>query len=219
MGSRSRSASTRASERPIRKSFVHDAHRLFEFSNGFQSSSTMIRDRSVHSTSVKDDSIFIENSGPYGKVGITRSASSTVITDVIRTADVGKVPQGLKVLVVDDSAATRKIMERLLTNKGYEVQTAVDGVDCLRVVNEGIKNGEANFYLIVMDDNMPNMSGPATAKILRANSYTGIICGVTGNTTAADNLNFMNHGATLVLSKPLDLATLEKALSGRETKI
>lgn len=216
--SQSRSASTRVSERPTRKSFVHDAHRLFEFSNGFQSSSTIIRDRSVrdrsvHSTSIKDDSIFVENSGLYKKEGITRSASSTVITDAIKIVEDGIGRPALKVLVVDDSAATRKIMERLLTNKGYEVNTAVDGVDCLRIVNEGIKNDEANFNLIVMDDNMPNMSGPATSKILRANNYSGIICGVTGNTTSADISNFKNHGATLVLPKPLNLTILEAALS------
>lgn len=216
----SRSVSSRRSERPLRRSFVDDAHGLFEFTNRLQHqiSSAVMRDdmRSCKSMSFKQDSVINANL-EYQKEGIIRSASATVIihTPVIND-DIELPSRVIKVLVVDDSPATRKIMMRILINKGYVVHTAQDGIECLRIVNEGIKNGEADYSLIIMDDCMPNLSGPATAKLLRVNNYTGIICGVTGNTSIADISNFKNHGATLVLPKPLNIGLLDGIVKGHE---
>ena len=114
-------------------------------------------------------------------------------------------------LIVDDSAPNRKICARVLTRQGHTVAEAVDGDDCLRVVESAEAAGR-HFDIILMDDNMPNLSGPQTSKILRECGYTGMICGVTGNTLPQDVENFMRHGASVVLPKPLDLTELQRQI-------
>ena len=69
-----------------------------------------------------------------------------------------------------------------------------------------------NIDVILIDDNMPEMSGPITTKVLRHRGYDGIIIGVTGNTSLEDIANFVNHGASHVYSKPLNNETIDKIL-------
>jgi signal transduction histidine kinase/CheY-like chemotaxis protein len=126
-----------------------------------------------------------------------------------------KTPNGglptMNFLIVDDSAPNRKICARVLTRQGHTVTEAVDGDDCLRVVESAEAAGR-QFDIILMDDNMPNLSGPQTSKILRECGYAGMICGVTGNTLPQDVENFMRHGASVVLPKPLDLTELQRQI-------
>jgi len=58
-----------------------------------------------------------------------------------------------RILVVDDSITVREVECRLLQNMGYEVQTAVDGVDGWNAVRIG------QFDLVITDVDMPRMNG------------------------------------------------------------
>ncbi len=71
-----------------------------------------------------------------------------------------------KVLLVDDSAVMRKIIQRNLKETGMIVDEYVeagDGKQALDIVND---NG--NLDLILLDWNMPNMSGIEFVKALRS---------------------------------------------------
>ena len=68
----------------------------------------------------------------------------------------------VRVLVVDDSVTTRTLEESVLAAAGYDVVTAVDGADGLRVVRQG------GVDLVVSDIEMPNMDGLALCAALRA---------------------------------------------------
>jgi len=57
------------------------------------------------------------------------------------------------ILVVDDSASVRSVVGKALTDEGFTVIEACDGVDGLSKLN-GQK-----VHLIVSDVNMPNMNG------------------------------------------------------------
>jgi two-component system, chemotaxis family, sensor histidine kinase and response regulator WspE len=58
-----------------------------------------------------------------------------------------------RVLVVDDSLTVRELERKLLANRGYEVEVAVDGVDGWNAVRGG------QFNLVVTDVDMPRMDG------------------------------------------------------------
>jgi two-component system sensor histidine kinase and response regulator WspE len=58
-----------------------------------------------------------------------------------------------RVLVVDDSLTVRELERKLLGNRGYEVEIAVDGMDGWNAVRTG------HFNLIVTDIDMPRMDG------------------------------------------------------------
>jgi two-component system sensor histidine kinase and response regulator WspE len=58
-----------------------------------------------------------------------------------------------RVLVVDDSLTVRELERKLLVNRGYEVEVAVDGMDGWNAVRMG------SFNLVVTDIDMPRMDG------------------------------------------------------------
>jgi two-component system chemotaxis sensor kinase CheA len=57
------------------------------------------------------------------------------------------------VLVVEDSITARSLLKNILESAGYDVQTAVDGVDALTALKAG------EFGLVVSDVDMPRMNG------------------------------------------------------------
>jgi two-component system cell cycle sensor histidine kinase/response regulator CckA len=68
------------------------------------------------------------------------------------------------VLVADDEPFIRKILTSALTDKGYTVLQAYDGVDGLAVARG--HQGEP-IELLVTDIRMPHMDGPELAERLR----------------------------------------------------
>lgn len=64
------------------------------------------------------------------------------------------------VLVVEDSITSRMLLKNILEASGYQVQTAVDGVDALTALRTG------RFDIVVSDIDMPRMNGlDLTARI------------------------------------------------------
>lgn len=74
-----------------------------------------------------------------------------------------------KVLLVEDSKFLRMANERVLTNAGYEVSTAVDGEEALRIANEKMPD------IILLDMLLPKLSGPEVLRALKANAATAAI--------------------------------------------
>jgi two-component system sensor histidine kinase and response regulator WspE len=58
-----------------------------------------------------------------------------------------------RILVVEDSFTVREVERKLLQNRGYQVEVAVDGVDGWNAVRAG------GFDLVITDVDMPRMNG------------------------------------------------------------
>jgi two-component system chemotaxis sensor kinase CheA len=71
-------------------------------------------------------------------------------------------PREWHILVVDDSITTRTLEESVLSAAGYHVTTSVDGIDALRLVQEG------GIDLVVSDVEMPRLDGLGLTERLRA---------------------------------------------------
>ena len=113
------------------------------------------------------------------------------------------------VLLVDDSALNRKMMNRLMVSKGHTCTEAEDGIDAVKLMSTGV----VHFDLILMDNVMPNMSGPLATKAIRSLGFKGLIFGVTGNALPEDIAKFIAHGADAVLLKPLDVLKFDSVLA------
>jgi len=67
-----------------------------------------------------------------------------------------------QILVVDDSSTMRGIVATFLSNNGFEVVVAVDGVDGLLALRQ-----DPDIRLVLSDINMPNMDGLTMAEKIR----------------------------------------------------
>jgi two-component system, chemotaxis family, sensor kinase CheA len=77
----------------------------------------------------------------------------------VAAAEPARAPAG-KVLVAEDSITSRMLLKGILESAGYEVQTAVDGIDAFTALRAG------QFDVLVSDVEMPRLSGfDLTARI------------------------------------------------------
>ena len=75
-----------------------------------------------------------------------------------------------RILVADDDECVRGVMRAILAASGYSIVEARDGEDALR------QSLAAHFDLLLMDHNMPNMSGwEACAEIRRRKPGTKVL--------------------------------------------
>jgi len=73
--------------------------------------------------------------------------------------------KGLRVLVVDDNATNRDVLEQMLAPWGIVVVTASGGREALRLLRDAAGRLE-RFDLVVLDLNMPEMDGVAVARAI-----------------------------------------------------
>ncbi len=73
---------------------------------------------------------------------------------------------GARVLVVDDNKVNRSILEEQLSSWSFEPHSCANGWDALSAATQAAAEGR-RFDLIILDHQMPNMSGEDVLKILR----------------------------------------------------
>lgn len=85
---------------------------------------------------------------------LIRSARTSSIPELQLNRNGDNEPQATShILVVDDSITTRTLEKNILEAAGYQVTTAIDGVEALKRLNEQV------IDLVVTDVQMPNMDG------------------------------------------------------------
>lgn len=118
-----------------------------------------------------------------------------------------------KILIVDDSSFSRKIINNICTKHGYQTEQAVDGLDAL----DKIPNYQPDC--ILLDLLMPNMDGFAVIKHLRQqkNEVPIIVLSADIQTSTYDEC--MQQGATEFINKPPQeakiISTLERILANK----
>ena len=116
------------------------------------------------------------------------------------------------ILIVDDSASMRQMVEFTLKEAGHQVMVAEDGVMALNLAKG------ATSDLVITDVNMPNMDGITLIRELRAlpaYKFTPILTLTTESTTDKKREG-KDAGATGWIVKPFNpeklLATVNKVL-------
>jgi two-component system, sensor histidine kinase and response regulator len=166
---------------------------------------------------------------------LTKPVRQSILLDAILgvlrgsdTADDHKVPltrdivreahRSLRVLLAEDNAVNRQLVNALLGKRGHSVVTVGNGRDAIAAVADGA------IDLVLMDVQMPEMDGlEATAVIRTLEKVTGAhvpIIALTAHAMKGDREACLAAGADGYLSKPLnakDLFALIEALTGTKT--
>jgi adenylate cyclase len=109
-----------------------------------------------------------------------------------------------RILVVDDTAENRDILQMRLESQGYEVLTAVDGEDGLAKLRESLPD------LVLLDVMMPKLDGFEVCRRAKADAslpFTPIIL-VTAKADSKDVVAGLEAGGDDYLTKPIDHAAL-----------
>ncbi len=126
---------------------------------------------------------------------------------------------GKRLLLVEDNELNRMIAETILTEAGFVIEEAEDGIYAIDMV----KNAPSDDYydVVLMDIQMPIMNGYEAAKAIREldgeRSKVKIIA-VTANAFESDVKEAINAGMNSHISKPIDVDELYKVLL-KEMKI
>jgi signal transduction histidine kinase/FixJ family two-component response regulator/predicted negative regulator of RcsB-dependent stress response len=110
----------------------------------------------------------------------------------------------VRVLIVDDEPAVRDVLQEALESEGYEVLTADDGEQALKVFDE--KKGCLD--IIFTDIGMPGMNGWDLARAIRKRSPTIPLAIVSGWAEAISCESRQEIKAEWVVPKPFDIARI-----------
>jgi CheY-like chemotaxis protein len=115
---------------------------------------------------------------------------------------------GELILVVDDEASVRGVIQRTLEKHGYRVLTAAEGADAMGLFAQH----RAEIRAVLTDMMMPDMDGPALVRTLRHMEPQLPILGMTGVGKKADIKGLENLDLLMLLTKPFNIAGLLNVL-------
>lgn len=121
---------------------------------------------------------------------------------------------GKRALLVEDIEINRDIATMILTQAGFEIETAEDG----QIAVDMVASSNPGYYdIILMDIQMPVMNGYEATKAIRALDNKVLadipIVAVTANAFKEDKEKAANVGMQAHIAKPLDIEEMLKTLS------
>lgn len=112
-----------------------------------------------------------------------------------------------RILVVDDNVMNLKVAQKLLSATKVQVDVANSGAACLEMTNKKF------YHVILLDANMPDMSGSETLAALRKQENglcrESAVIAFTGNTTSSARMLYQEQGFDGFLDKPINGRLLE----------
>jgi len=143
---------------------------------------------------------------PSTETALLHSESATIT--LARQAQADVLQRGTHILVVEDHKVNQLVAKGMLAKLGYRVTLAEDGFQALDKVRTQA------FDLILMDIQMPGMSGVETTRHIRAEfpNNTIPIIALTANAMKGDELEYLQAGMNACLTKPIQLDVLANTL-------
>jgi len=107
-------------------------------------------------------------------------------------------PRGAaSILVVEDDEDNRLLISKILTNQGYDVSVAGDGIDALMML------AQKRFDLILSDINMPNLDGFKFLELINQKGIKAPLMFLTARSEEEDEVKGLELGALDYLKKPI----------------
>ena len=101
----------------------------------------------------------------------------------------------MKILIVEDEKAIAEVEKAYMLREGYEADIASDGIEALRMFNEGA------YDLVILDLMLPGMRGESVCREIRRSSAVPIIM-VTAKSGEDDVIAGLDAGADDYIIKP-----------------
>jgi CheY-like chemotaxis protein len=119
------------------------------------------------------------------------------------------MPEGARVLVVEDDSGNQVVMRRILEKLGCECQIAGNGLEAI----DALENGR--FDIAFMDCEMPVLDGIQAVKTIRASAkqYARMpIVAVTARAIEGDQKLCLSAGMDAYIAKPVGMAEVQQAI-------
>ena len=114
----------------------------------------------------------------------------------------------IQVLLADDEDPLRMTVAAWLSDEGFEVEEAVDGVDAIKKVQA------RDFDIALLDIKMPGANGLEVLRYIKKNSSQTEAVMMTGMSDVSMAVEAMKLGAKEYLTKPIDMDQLVPQLKG-----
>jgi signal transduction histidine kinase/sensor domain CHASE-containing protein/CheY-like chemotaxis protein len=162
--------------------------------------------------------IWANSSGKNGSVFTVRltlpiAESQVQIPEVVHNMEISITPRDLgwrtmRVLLAEDNATNRMVIQAMLQDSGYHIDIAHNGLEAIQIATE------LAFDLILMDIQMPEMDGLTATKALRSNQkFSDIpIIGLSANAMSGSKEEMLSAGMTTYLTKPVEKQRLLKTM-------
>ena len=113
------------------------------------------------------------------------------------------------ILIVDDNPQNLKLAKVILAAEGYEVKTAIDAEDALRILESFTPR------LILMDLQLPRMDGLELTRRLKADPARReiIVIALTAYAMKGDDEKAFAAGCDGYISKPIDIDGLPRVVA------
>jgi CheY-like chemotaxis protein len=113
------------------------------------------------------------------------------------------------ILVVDDEAPMRLLLEKTLAGAGYRVTAVSDGMAALQAARADVPD------LVVLDLSMPGIDGYSVCGMLkRGRSFKAPVVILSARSRERDQQQAFDTGADAYLTKPVDRELLLSTVAG-----
>jgi signal transduction histidine kinase/ActR/RegA family two-component response regulator len=120
-----------------------------------------------------------------------------------------RAARSLRILVAEDNGVNQILIKAILDQMGHYSDIVADGIEAVRQVQQ------AQYDLVLMDIQMPEMDGQAATQAIRAlgGLYANIpIIAMTANAMVQDRNTYLGVGMTDYVSKPIVVRQLAAAI-------
>ncbi len=111
-----------------------------------------------------------------------------------------------RVLIVDDEEDVRFVLQRVLQNEGYVLETAVDGADAINKINQ------SDYDLVLLDLYMEPIDGMQVFDAIREKSEEIMVIILTAHGSLDSSVAALRHGAFDYLFKPVTAVMIRKSV-------
>ena len=116
------------------------------------------------------------------------------------------MPEGKRILVVDDEPIVTRSCKRVLSDEGYQVETTESGVTGLSLAREGA------FDLMLTDLKMPDLDGMKIVQFVRRERAEMPVVIITGYGTPETKAQARQLGVVAYIEKPFDPEQITEAV-------